>query len=244
MGISFLKGIPALMIDREKIIALGDLHIGIEDTFSGSGVSFPNAAAGMGLEIKKIYEENNAKGIVFLGDVKHRLANLTKEDIGSFREFFSKLDGVDVMIARGNHDAYLAGILSSIGFKAGIEKEILLSDVALMHGNALPSEEAVMKDFIICGHGHIAAQVNGVDKKAWLVADPGTGMGKHYRDYNRGIKLVAAPAFNRLIIGSRIGHGTWKHMPFLNNRLFDLGRAKAYDLYGNILREPSGAISD
>ncbi len=138
-------------------------------------------------------------------------------------------------VAKGNHDAYLAEILSSIGFEAGIEKEIILSDVALMHGNALPSEEAVMKDYIVCGHGHIAAQVNGVDKKAWLVAEAGIGMGEHYKDYNKGIKLVAAPAFNRLIIGSRIGHGTEEHMPFLNNKLFDLGSAKAYDLYGNFL---------
>ena len=245
MGMSFLKGVPALMIDSERIIALGDLHIGIEDTFSGSGVSFPNAAAAMGLEIRRIYEENNANGIVFLGDVKHRLANLTKEDAGSFREFFGKLDGIDVRIARGNHDAYLERILSGIGFKAGIEKEIMLSDAALMHGNALPSEEAVMKDYIICGHGHIAAQVNGVDKKAWLVARAGTAMGEHYEDYNKDIELIAAPAFNRLIIGSRIGHETGEHMPLLNSGLFDLESAKAYDLYGNLLNGTgAGAILD
>ena len=242
MGISFLKGIPAIMVESENLIAVGDLHIGLEEKFSGTGVSFPNAARATGREIRSICEANGAKGVVFLGDVKDRLANMTKEELESFRMFFRELDGINVMITKGNHDAHIGTLIMELGFKALVEKEILLSECALMHGNSMPSEEAVMKRYIICGHGHMAASINGIDKKAWLVAPAGDGMGENYREYNKDIKLVAAPAFNRLIIGSRMGYETQEHLPMLNNRLFDFSRMKAYDLYGNMLKaEPHQA---
>lgn len=236
MAISFLKGIPAIMIDSEKLIAVGDLHIGLEDKFSGSGVSFPNAARAAGREIKGLCESNRAKGVVFLGDVKDRLTNMTSQELESFRGFFMELDGIKIIIAKGNHDAYIESLIAEMDIETVVEKEVILSECALMHGNAMPSDEAVTKKYIICGHGHMAAFVNGIDRKAWLVAPAGEGMGKHYRNYNKDIRLVAAPAFNRLIIGSRIGYGTQEHIPMLNNKLFDFGKMKAYDLYGNMLK--------
>ncbi len=236
MGISFLKGIPAVMIDSEKLIAVGDLHLGLEEKFSGSGVSFPNAARATGREIRGLCDSNRAEGVVFLGDVKDQLANLTREGLDSFRGFFRELDGVRVMIAKGNHDAYIEALVREVGFEATIAKEIILSECALMHGNSMPSDEAVMRKYIICGHGHTVAQINGMDRKAWLVAPAGEGMKDRYKNYNAEIRLIAAPAFNRLIVGSRIGYETQGHLPMLNNRLFDFGRMKAYDLYGNMLK--------
>lgn len=236
MGISFLKGLPALMVDEEKLIAVGDLHIGMEDKFADSGVAFPNAAKLMGSEIRKACSANGARGVILLGDVKHRLTNMTREELRSLAEFFHELRGINVMIAKGNHDAYIESLVRELGFSATIEKEILLSDCALMHGNAMPSDAAVMKRYVICGHGHIAAQINGIDKKAWLIAPAGDGMAEHYQSYNKGIKLVATPAFNRLIVGSRIGYESEEHIPMLNNRVFDFSKAKVYDLYGNLVR--------
>lgn len=236
MAISFLKGIPAIMIDSEKLIAVGDLHIGLEEKFSGSGISFPNAARAAGREIRGLCESNRAKGVVFLGDVKDRLTNMTSQELESFRGFFRELGGIKIAIAKGNHDAYIESLIGEMGFEAVVEKEIILSECALMHGNAMPSDEAVTKKYIICGHGHMAALVNGIDRKAWLIAPVGEGMKEHYGNYNDQIRLVAAPAFNRLIVGSRIGYETQEHLPMLNNKLFDFSRMKAYDLYGNMLK--------
>lgn len=236
MGISFLKGIPALMIEKERLIAVGDLHIGMEEKFSQSGISFPNAARAAGREIRGVCESNSAKGVIFLGDVKDSIANMTREGMDSLRTFFRELEGIDITIAKGNHDAHIESLIGEMGFEAEIKKEVILSECALMHGNAMPSDEAVIKKYIICGHGHMAAHVNGIDRKAWLIAPAGAGMKEHYRNYNEEIKLVAAPAFNRLIIGSRMSYETKEHMPMLNNNLFDFSMIEAYDLYGNKLR--------
>ena len=236
MGVSFLKGIPALMIEKERLIAVGDLHIGMEEKFSNSGIEFPNAARATGREIRGICESNSANGVVFLGDVKDSIANMTKEGMDSIRTFFRELDGINVIIAKGNHDAHIESLIGEMGFKAEIKKEILLSECALMHGNAMPSDDAVLRKYIICGHAHMAAHVNGIDRKAWLVAPAGGGMKEHYKSYNKSIKLIAAPAFNRLIIGSRMSYETREHLPMLNNNLFDFEKVEAYDTYGNKLK--------
>jgi len=235
--ISFLSGVPALMVGAEKFVAIGDLHVGIEEKFSGSGIAFPNAAKRAGSEVARLCSDSGALGLVLLGDVKHGLGNVTHAEMAELREFFNELRGIRVMIARGNHDAYLDRMLNSMDFGAEVGREILLSDVALMHGNAMPSEEAVMKRYIVCGHAHMAAQVNGIDRKAWLVSPAGPGMEAHYPKYNRGIKLVVAPAFNRLIVGSRMSPETEEHIPLLGKGLFDFSGARAYDLYGNELAQ-------
>lgn len=236
MSISFINGSPALMVTKERYMAVGDLHIGISERFSGSGIAFPNAAKRMAEEIRHLCSQNNAKGVVMLGDVKDGIGNPSREEMADIRQFFHELSGIKIMIAKGNHDAYLTEILSEMKVEAVVEKEILLSEVALMHGNAMPSDDAVLKKYIVCGHGHIAAQINGIDRKAWLVAPAGTGMKGQYAKFYRGIKLIAAPAFNRLIIGSRIGSESEEHLPLLGNRLFDFSLSEVYDLYGNRLK--------
>ena len=236
MGISFINGVPAALVEKERVVVAGDLHIGIESKFDESKIAFPKATAKMARELLTICKDNNSEKIVLLGDVKDRLANVTRPEMDMLKEFFDILSNIDVRIVKGNHDANLDEILKGLGFNIVIQKEILLDDVALMHGNALPSEDAVMKKYIVCGHGHIAAQLNGVDSKAWLVAPAGVGMKEHYKDHDKGIKLVAAPAFNRLIIGSRVSHETEEHIPLLSNRLFDFSSMKTYDLYGNMLK--------
>ncbi|MDE1767921.1 MAG: metallophosphoesterase family protein [Candidatus Micrarchaeota archaeon] len=236
MSISFINAVPALLVEKERVVVAGDLHIGMESKFADSGVMFPNPARRMAEELLLICKENDSKKVVLLGDVKDSLANMVRTDMLMLKEFFDVMKGIDVNIVKGNHDANLDQILGGMGFNIPIAKELLLDDVALMHGNALPSEEAVMKKYIVCGHGHIAAHLNGVDSKAWLVAPSGEGMKEHYKKYNKGIKFVAAPAFNRLIIGSRVSRETEEHIPLLNNKLFDFAKSDTYDLYGNMLK--------
>lgn len=233
MSISFINGVPALLVEKERVVVAGDLHIGMETKFEASKIAFPKATSRMAQELVSVCRDNDSQRIILLGDIKDRLANVTRPEMQMLKEFFEALSGIDVRIVKGNHDANLDEILSGMGLSVEISKEILLHDVALMHGNALPSSDAVMKKYIVCGHGHMAAYLNGMDSKAWMIAPVGNGMSTQYKEYNKEIKLVAAPAFNRLIIGSRIGSETESHMPLLNNRLFDFSKARAYDLYGN-----------
>lgn len=232
MQISFINGHPALLIQREKLLVVSDLHIGLEFKFGDSGVHFPNASRRMAEELLGVYKESGATGIAILGDVKESIGNVTRDEERALREFFSVLSGIGIRIAKGNHDAYIDRILAKLGFDARIEKEILLDDAALMHGNFMPSEEAMQKDYIIIGHGHTAAYVNGELEKVWFIAKSGKGAAKTYPRHNKRAKLIIAPAFNRMIMGSAMSSDSKNHIPLLRNDVFSSKNIELRTLQG------------
>lgn len=235
MGISFVSGRPALLLEKERILVAGDLHIGMEFKMMDKGLYFPGAAKRMADSLLSIYEESRAKGMILLGDIKDRLMNVTKDDEEALRAFFSRLNGVGIRIARGNHDAYLQKILARLGISATVEDEILLGDTALLHGNTMPSEEAMMKRYVITGHSHVAANVNGIDQKAWAILSISGKASGSYEKYNKRCRLVMVPAFNDMIIGTSIDLSSRTNMPLIRRGVFDIGSLKLYDLRGNLI---------
>ena len=236
MDISFVNSEPALFIRKEKQLAVSDLHIGLEERLSESGIHLSNAVDLLAGDLLNAYRKSGAKGIIFLGDFKERIMYMTKAERDSMLRFFAKLSGIECRFIRGNHDARLEDMLRSIGIKKALENEILLEKVALMHGNALPSKESMEKDYIAVGHGHFAANINGSERKVWFIAKPGPRAKEEYPGYNRGIKLVILPAFNRAITGTDISRGSEEHMPLLRNKIFDFNSGKIFDLEGMELR--------
>ncbi|MDE1823191.1 MAG: metallophosphoesterase [Candidatus Micrarchaeota archaeon] len=228
--ISFIKGKPALLVGKSLVVS--DLHIGLEFKFSGSGVYFPKASRKMADELLGIYKKSGAKDIIILGDVKESIGNVTREEENALREFFDALRGVGIRIAKGNHDAYLDRILARLGFGISIEREILAKDAALMHGNSMPSDDAMQKKYIIVGHGHMAAYVNGELEKVWFVAGTGRNARRMYGACNRAARLVIVPAFNSMITGSGLSSESRMHMPLLRNGVFTTEKAELRTLDG------------
>ncbi len=235
MDILFVNGTPALLIKREKVLVAGDLHIGAETRMKERGLYFSKAAARMAEDLLAAFKKSGARSIVLLGDIKDNVSYSSRDEAEAIGEFFSALRGMDISIARGNHDAYLARIFKGQNIDVKIEDEILLGNAALMHGNAWPSDEAMQKEYIITGHGHIAAKRGGKMEKAWLMAAIGSGAGERYGKFNKNARLIVAPAFNALITGTRINGKTKSFIPLLNKDVFDFNNAKVYDLGGNVL---------
>lgn len=233
MSISFINGHPALFIEKERLVVAGDLHIGMEFKFRDKGFYFPGAGAKMAEQLKSICKSSNAKGIILLGDVKDRLLNVTTEEETVLRNFFKTLEGIPIRIVKGNHDAYLDRILKTIGIDIKLENEILLDKVALLHGNTMATREALLKDYIVTGHSHVAANVNGVDEKVWAMIKISKEAGKSYEKYNKKCKLIMAPAFNDMIIGTRINKDSKTNIPLVRRGVFDMNSLEIYNLWGN-----------
>ena len=232
MDISFVNGEPALLINKEKQLAVSDLHIGLELKLGESGIHLSNAVDLLAEDLLSAYRKSGAKGIIFLGDFKERITYMTRSERDSMLRFFTKISGIECRFIRGNHDAHLEEILKGVGINKSIEDEILLDKVALMHGNAMPSKDAMGKNYIVVGHGHFAAKINGAEKKVWFMAKPGPRAKLAYPGYNKRIKMVILPAFNRAITGTDISRGSEEHMPLLRNKVFDFNSAKIMDLEG------------
>lgn len=105
-----------LLIDDggEKILAVGDLHLGYEEVLNKGGVFISRTMFKGMLEEFNILFERGGKvdKIVLLGDVKHDFGKILKQEqneMGKLFEYFGKYCK-EIIIVRGNHDK-LAGFM-------------------------------------------------------------------------------------------------------------------------------------
>src|SRR3989449_9831723 len=110
-----LRPIPdhaALLIDG-SILAVADLHIGLEEELAEAGVHVPSQAEKMAGEIEALASEYTAKTLVVLGDVKHFVPKMASRERRDGYLFFQRLPGTfdAVYVAQGNHDGMLRAIV-------------------------------------------------------------------------------------------------------------------------------------
>src|SRR5690348_5603325 len=116
---------PVMLLKKERVVVVGDLHIGVESKMGEEGIHVPNASLKMSAKLNKICKEADADAILFLGDIKDRIGFPTSEEANSMRSFFRALNCKRIMIAKGNHDGHLLEVLGSMELNLKIEKEFL-----------------------------------------------------------------------------------------------------------------------
>ncbi|MCL5100886.1 MAG: metallophosphoesterase [Candidatus Marsarchaeota archaeon] len=221
---SLIKNEPALFVKDRKMLVIGDLHLGKELAMKTSGIHLGNVPEVISRRILDLKNRKKATSIAFLGDVKESISYPTNEEMAALRTLFRKVSDTKVVVAKGNHDAYLEDFTKRFGLDVNIKKEFIFEDFALMHGNFIPSKEALEKRHIIIAHGHAAVNTGIGDEKVWIFAKPGKAAVK------RNSKLIIAPAFNDLITGSRINANLKKFIPLFNKDVFDFYNAEVYGL--------------
>ncbi|MDE1856217.1 MAG: hypothetical protein KGH49_03215 [Candidatus Micrarchaeota archaeon] len=237
-AIQFIRGEPALLIRKQRTVVIGDLHIGVELGLGTQGIHVSNASQRLASRINSLQDMCGARSLVFLGDIKESIGHPTKEEADAIRIFFRALSCKKIGIAKGNHDANLKEIVASLGLDIEMGKELFVGDCALLHGNALPSDDAMRKRYIITGHMHPALFVGGEKRKVWLISR----LGKKSAAYKHGkeTELIIAPAFNDLIVGSAIDRRTKARHPLFKNDVFDFGTTKVFGLDGDLIGKIDG----
>lgn len=230
MLISIVRGEPALLIRKEKALVVGDLHIGLDLKYKERGLFFPNATERMAADIRRLLKKTGAKRLVILGDVKESIAYPKFAEFMELKKFFEALKDIRISIVKGNHDGDLAKVMDNLAPEIEITKEKLMGGVALVHGNAWPSEIAMRQKYIVCAHGHFAVDAQGRNEKAWLFAKAGKSMDKRYEGFNKSIRLVMMPAFNDLILGTQVSEDTKNRTQFFRQDVFDWKSSILYDL--------------
>lgn len=219
-GIFLIRDTPAAFIRKLNALVIGDLHIGMENKLSRSGIHFEGQDEVLGSKLLEICEYTNADRIIFLGDVKDSIGYPERAEYLSLAIFFRKLDGKKIYIAKGNHDSHLKSILQRLKIKAVIQTEIKLGKYAFIHGNTLPSEGIMKCDYIFAGHGHFAATIGGMGKgKVCVLCNLGKNAKSVYKKYNKKARLILMPAFSNLITGSDLEDGM-NILPLLRRGVF------------------------
>ena len=98
--VKFIKNYPAIFIPKLKILAISDLHLGIEFELREKGIRIFDNWKKLKADLLKLKQKLKPKLTVIVGDVKHRIIGIQKSLL---EKFFAELG--KVAICKGNHDA-------------------------------------------------------------------------------------------------------------------------------------------
>jgi len=149
---------PSLLLqgEGERVLVVGDLHIGWEITLAQHGIHVPSQTSKLADRLLDIIKKSSPTKIVFLGDVKHTVVGAELEEWRDIPEFFERIvpHVSDIQIIQGNHDGNIEPMTPrqvKIIPPSGIA---LWGKYGLFHGHAWPAPELLGCESLIQGHLH------------------------------------------------------------------------------------------
>jgi putative SbcD/Mre11-related phosphoesterase len=231
--LKFLYESPAIVLGSSLII--GDTHFGIEEKMKKKGVFDKTFSLRMSQNIVDLILQNNCDEIIFLGDVKENILTL---DLQTKHALEKLSKHAQITVIRGNHDG---GIESSNCIEVVPSDGLAYHDLGLIHGHSWPKEEVMECSYLVMGHQHPLISIKDSLGKshvepAWIMADIDVeNTKKHYKKFNKKMKLILMPAYNPLL-GTTIKFTKNDQLgPILNNKLFKLEETKVIRLNGTNL---------
>jgi putative SbcD/Mre11-related phosphoesterase len=170
---------PALLLRRgkERVVVVGDLHIGWEVALAQQGIHVPSQTAKMLERLSKIILDRKPSKLIMLGDVKHSVSGVELEEWRDVPEFFEKLLKLvpSIQVITGNHDGNLEPLTPSQVELVGPSGIALWNRFGLLHGHAWPSPQILGCETLILGHAHPAVTLRDalgyrLTKPAWVTA--------------------------------------------------------------------------
>lgn len=140
---------------------MGDLHIGFEEKFRGSGISIEPRIDKMVNELSELIEKEKITDLLINGDVKSGTDRITKSEWENVPKFFERMTSLcRVSLIPGNHDGGIShltppnvSLLDSNG--------VLISNALILHGHTRPLAKFHDCRQIIMGHVHPIFQKKG-----------------------------------------------------------------------------------
>lgn len=199
----FVTGMPALVIGKTLVIA--DLHTGIEFEYYKSGIRIPSNTEQMKRDLEKLIKQTRAKRLIILGDVKHKVPGVSRQElreIPEFLEYFGNKTRVDII--PGNHDSGLKEFVPK-NVSLHSNRGFIAKGFYFFHGHTWPSNEFLKADYVLVGHEH--PQIEFIDKlgyrffeSVWIRTKLDRGrLERKYKKIPRKLpELIVLPRFNRL----------------------------------------------
>jgi putative SbcD/Mre11-related phosphoesterase len=198
-----LKGVEivdlCLYFKKEKILVLGDVHIGLEEAMNKQGIFIPRFQFKEVMErLNKIFSKIKPALIIFNGDIKHEFGTISDAEwLDTLRLLDYLLEFSKVVMVKGNHDT----ILGPIAKKRGVEIKdyCVVGDTYICHGHRIPDKNDA--DFkkaknLVIGHEH---------PTVGLKDGPRVELYKCFLKGKYGSKnLIVMPSFNLVTEGTDI----------------------------------------
>ena len=156
----------------------------------------------MATELSGLAKREGVSGIILLGDIKHRVGAITKQEWDDIPFFLKSLAAISqVYLVPGNHDGNIRHLVPQEVSMTG-SKGMVIGDTLFVHGHAMPSELRSHVHRIVMGHIHPVFLKTGSviygervwihikAKKEALFSEPGL------------VDIVVVPSFNQYLYAS------------------------------------------
>lgn len=170
--------------EGEKLLIVGDLHLGYEEALNQTGVFVSRT---LFKEVLKEFDEifgeiGNVDKVILLGDVKHDFGGILKQEWNDILDFIDYLNKrtKEVIITIGNHDTFVRFIANKR--KINIADYYIWKDYFFAHGDKDYPEiwDNKIKTIVI-GHAHPAVRLKeGVKEEKYKCFLEGEFKGKKW----------------------------------------------------------------
>jgi len=170
---------PALLLRHggERVVVIGDLHIGWEVMLAQQGIHIPSQTDKMLSRLRVIIEKEKPTKLLILGDVKHSVTAAEIEEWHDVPEFFEALLKLvpSIQVVLGNHDGNLEPLTPSQVELIPPTGIALWKRFGLFHCHAWPAPELLGCATLILGHLHPAVTLRDalgyrLTRPAWVMA--------------------------------------------------------------------------
>jgi len=153
MNMEFIRDGPALVVEgEERLLIIADTHFGIEADLAAHGLHFRSRSSGRLERLNKTIDRAKPDKLVLLGDVKHSIPALTRQEYDELPGILSDLrDQIPLRIFPGNHDIGIERFLKTDEIMP--REGAVLDGVAYLHGHMYPSPD-LGGHLIVVGHHH------------------------------------------------------------------------------------------
>ena len=170
---------PALQIkNKEKVIVIGDLHLGYEFELTESGINLPSQTEKIKENLIRLLKKAKTDKLIILGDFKHSIPKISIQEWKDIPNFLGEIEKIvpSILIVPGNHDGGLAPLISSSNVKIVSGRGILVGGkekVGLFHGHAWPSSKLFEAKTWVIGHNHPTIQFKSffgykISRPVWI----------------------------------------------------------------------------
>jgi len=225
-----LRNKPIAFVKELSLLAITDLHLGIEFELKKKGINVPLQTEKFLKILEETKRETSAKRIVVLGDVKHKVPAASVREVEYVKKFFENLSKIfkQVLVCKGNHDDLIEEILQD--YKVYDAKGFKIKEYGFFHGHAWPFSKLLNCKVWIVGHLQAAIEIRKGNfrkiEKVVIKARPKIEKG-------RLKEIIILPAFSDLV-GSLLLN---KETPsdFLFDKIIDTDNSEVYLLDGSYL---------
>jgi hypothetical protein len=190
-SVDLYPGGAAHIVD-ENVLVVADMHLGVEASLEGEGLSVPRVQTKKILEyMEDIIGLIRPRTVVVAGDLKHNFDRNLAQEWQEVTKFVEWLAGrATLEIVKGNHDNFLNIILRELRVPQ-VRRELVTGGVQIVHGHT----QVERKGLTIMGHIHPSLRLRDA---------VGASVKDHCYLWNQDERILVLPALSILASGTDV----------------------------------------